>query len=654
MPTSDSRETFRFSDFELDVANCELRRQGRPIRLERRPMDLLILLVERRFQLVSRSDIVERLWGKDVFVDVETGVNAAISKVRQALRDSPDAPTFVETVVGRGYRFIAPVELGTPLPDSSSPPAIVPANQSAAAALTGEATDAAPASPAHRSRVPGRARVTVGLVALGLLAGGVLWAWRSARAPVSQVTLAVLPFDNLSGDPEREYLADGLAEETIASLWQVDPEHVSVIGRTSTRAYKRTTKSLAEIGRELSADYLVESSIRAESGHLRITSKLIRVRDQVQVWSASFDREPTSILGLQRELSTAIAEQIRLRLSPDRLDALTRRQTRNADAYDLYLRGRYFWNQFTPATNKRAVEYYQRAVDLDPNYALAWSGLADVFVGSTINSDVLPGQMAPRAREAAANAVRAQPDLAEAQTSLGHVDFFLNWQWPAAEAAFRRAIASDAGYAVAHRMLGHVLSQMGRHDEAQAAMRRARELDPLHPINHAISAQVAYQARNYSAALEYAQQAIIVDPGFWIGYVQQGQIYEQLGQPDRGLEDVTKAGRFLVGNSMTVAIKGYLLAKLGRASEAHDVLKTLEGVSRERYVPPSALALVHAGLGDRDAVFEWLDKAYAARDVHLIFLPVDPKWDPYRADPRFEAMLARCGFTLGTKHQGLR
>jgi TolB-like protein len=322
MPTFDARETLRFGDYELDIAAYELRCQGRAVKLERRPMDLLILLVENRRQLVSRSDIVDRLWGKDVFVDVETGVNTAISKVRQALRDPADAPSFVETIPGKGYRFVASVE-------------------------TVSGPCGAPSSPTRR------------------------------------VMLAVLPFENLSGDSERDYFADGLAEETIAALGQIDPEHVSVIGRTSINIYKGTKKSIAEIGHELRADYLVESSIRSESGRLRITSRLIDVRDQAQVWSESYDRERTSMLGLQRGLSTAIAEQIRLRISPERLSALARRQTQDADAYDLYLRGKGLGNQATPATNARAVQYYERAIALDPKYALAWSGLAFTCAGST-------------------------------------------------------------------------------------------------------------------------------------------------------------------------------------------------------------------------------------------------------------------------------
>jgi TolB-like protein/DNA-binding winged helix-turn-helix (wHTH) protein/cytochrome c-type biogenesis protein CcmH/NrfG len=626
-PETASRETLRFREFELDLAAYQLRRNGQPIRLERQPMDLLILLVERRSQLLSHGDIVDRLWGKEVFVDVETGVHTAIRKVRQALRDSAEAPTCIETVPGKGYRFIAPVEI---VPTPQPAPAVAPTP--------------AVSAPADRHSARRRSYLGWGLLASALLAGLGAWLWPRAPAEPPRVTVAVLPFENLSGDADREYLADGLAEETIASFGQIDPDHLSVIGRTSTLAYKHTRKSLAEIGQELGADYLMEGSIRGEGTGLRITSRLVRVRDQTQVWSTFYDRQPTSVLGLQREISTAIAEQIQLRLSPERLDALARRHTRNADAYDLYLRGRFLWNQLKPATNSKAIEYYERAIVLDPDYALAWSGIANAVAGSPINSDVPPREVAARAREAAGRAVRADPGLAEAHTSLGIIAFYLDWDWPAAEAALRRAIALDPGYDVAHRYLAHVLSQSGRQDEARAIILRARGLDPFYAMNHAMSSQFAFQAREYPAAVQHARQAIVVDPGFWIGHIMLGQAEEHLGRPERAFEAFQDAARLSGGNTKTMALRGHVLAQLGRAAEARDILRTLESLSRERYVPPYTIALVQAALGERDAVFASLDRAYEARDVHLVFLPVDPKWDAYRSDPRFRALIERCGF----------
>jgi TolB-like protein/DNA-binding winged helix-turn-helix (wHTH) protein/Flp pilus assembly protein TadD len=626
MAAPESPVTFRFHDFELDLAAYELRREGRAVRLERQPMDLLILLVERRRQLVARSEIVDRLWSKDVFVDVETGVNTAIRKIRQALGDSPDASTFVETVPGKGYRFIAPVEVVS-TGAVPSPPAEVHT-----------------VGPAESTGNRGRARLVIAALTVVTVVALAVWAWRQVNVPAARVTLAVLPVASFGGDPERAYLADGLAEDTMAALGQVDPEHIGVIGRTSVARYKGTTKSLAEIGQDLGAEYLVESSIQSEGGRLRVTSKLIRARDQLQVWSESYDREPTTMLGLQRELSTVIAQQIRIRLSPERLEALARRHSRNPDAYDLYLRGRYVAGQATPAANKRAIEYYARATALDPNYALAWSGIALTLGASPINSDVPPAEVSARAREAAEHAVRADPDLAESQTALGYVDFMLGWNWPASEAALRRAIALDPSDIRAHISLGHLLSQQRRQAEAETVMRRARELEPLNPLAYAMSSQVAFQGRDYPGALEHARRAVVIDPEFWIGHMQAGQAHEHLGQPDLALDAYNRAARFSGGNTKAISYRGHLLARRGRSAEAREILETLEAVSRERYVPPYALALVHAGLGDREAVFASLDRAYEARDVHLIFLPVDPKWDPYRGDPRFAALLARCEF----------
>jgi TolB-like protein/DNA-binding winged helix-turn-helix (wHTH) protein/Flp pilus assembly protein TadD len=633
MPEPSARQTLRFHQFELNLAAYELRRNGRSVRLERLPMDLLIMLVGRPGDLVTRAEIIDHLWGKDVFVDVETGVHTAIRKIRQALRDSADAPAFIETVPGRGYRFVAPVEIVTDRVDvPPSPPA-----GSAEPAVTGTTR----VSPRGRN-----ATLIGGAIVLGAMAALAIWRWTSADPPRAPITLAVLPFENLGDDSERGYLADGLTEETIASLGQMDPERVGVIGRHSMMVYRaNTTKSLAEIGREVGADYLLESSLRAEGGRFRITTKLIRARDQVQVWSESYDREPSSLLGLQRELSAAIAQQIRLRLSPDRLDSLARRQTRNADAYDFYLRGRNFVNMRTPAGTVKAIEYFERATALDPEYALAWAGLTEAYGASPINGDAPPLELGPRARQAAGQALRADPNLADAQFAMAYVKWMFDWDWAAAESGLRRATALDANHAMSHVVLGHLLSQTGRHDSARSSMRRARELDPLNPMFHAVSSQVEFQARNYPAALEHARRSAALDPEFWIAYMMQGQALDRMNLVQPAIEALAQAGRFSGQNSKAVSLRGYVLGKAGRTTEARDVLKTLETAARDRYVPPYAMALVHAGLGERDAVFEWLDRAYEARDVHLIFLPVDAKWDDYRQDPRFATLLARCGFS---------
>src|SRR5688572_30324679 len=349
MPDHLLPRAFRFGGFVLDLSAYELRRQGRSVRIERRPMELLMLLVDRRGELVTRDEIVNRLWGREVFIDVDASVNTVIRKVRRAMRDSADHSRFIQTVQGKGYRFVADVES------------------------------------------PGRS------------------------------VLAVLPFENLLGAADQDYVADGLTEETIVGLGRLDPDRLSVIGRTSSMAYRRTKKTLGEIGKELGADYILEGSVRAAEGRCRVTSTLIRVSDQVQIWTDTYERASNDLLGLQAELGQAIARQIELRLSPHRVARVPKRQTRNADAYDLYLRGRYYYNQMTPATADRALECFRRATDLDPGYALAWAGIADTFSGRIFNSDTRPSDVSDDARAAAALALEHRATVAPADPSVGRV-----------------------------------------------------------------------------------------------------------------------------------------------------------------------------------------------------------------------------------------
>jgi TolB-like protein/Tfp pilus assembly protein PilF len=574
-------QTLRFGDFELNESSYELRRRGRPVPLERQPMDLLLLLLARRGRLVSRQEIVDRLWPKDVFVDVEAGVNTAIRKIRRALNDSSDAPTFIETVSGRGYRFVAEVEV----------------------------------------------------------VGG------HVAAPIA--TLAVLPFANLSGDPEREYVADGLTDDTIATLGQLDPARLRVIGRTSAMAYKGSRKSLAAIGAELGAKLVLEGSIRIEGPVLRIRCALSRTHDQVQLWSNTYDRPLTSLLDVQRELSVAMADQVSVHLSPERLDAVVRRHSQDAAAYDLYLRGRRFWNQLTPASTRMAIDCFRRATDIDRAYALAWAGLAEAFAAAPINGDADPAQMWPLARAAAEQAVRSNPDLSEAQRVAGQVQWFFAWNFRAANAAFRKAVELDPNNASAQTMYGHALSQLGRHDEGQLAMERACTLEPLSAFHFAMASQVVFQARDFGVAADRARRTIVIDPEFWVGYMMRGQAAEQAGDLDLALDQLAIAARFSGGNSKPVSLRGYVLARAGRLDEAREVQAMLDDVARTRYVPPYAQALVALGLQEDDRALAALERACEARDVHLVFLPVDPKWDRLREHPSFRAVLERCGFTQG-------
>ena len=574
-----TREIVRFAHFELDTAAYELRRKGRAVRLERQPMELLILLVTRRGELVTRDEIIAKLWGNSVFVDVETGVNTAVRKIRQALNDSSDDPAFIKTVMGKGYRFAANIEV-------------------------------------KRSRAPGE----------------------------SWIMVAVLPFVNLSGDPSHDYLADGLTDDMIALLSQLDPQRLRVIGRRSAMSYKCSAKPLTTIGIELNVEFIVEGSIRNVGDQWQIRCTLNRARDQVQLWSYSYHRELVSLVVLQHELAFAISEQVKLHVSPERLESVARRHSVDTTAYDLYLRGRRFWNQLTPATTRLAIEYYIRATDIDHDYGLAWAGLAEAFASAPINGDADPRVMWPRAQDAAESAIRANPRLSEAQHVSGQVQWFFKWDFSAAETAFRKAVELDPSNAWAHTMLSHVVSQMGRHKEARALMERAFFLEPLSPLHQAMWSQVSFQARDHEHAAERARRAIVLDPEFWVGYMMLGQASEQLGETDIALDALTTATRLSAGNSKPVGLRGYILARTGQIRAAREIIDMFDELSRTRYVPLYAPALIYAGLQEDQNVFDALERAYASRDVHLVFLPVDPKWDRFRAQPRFEVLLHQCGF----------
>jgi TolB-like protein/DNA-binding winged helix-turn-helix (wHTH) protein/Flp pilus assembly protein TadD len=618
---------YRFGDFELDLGAHQLRLRGEPVKLERRPFELLVLLVSRHGVLVSRDEIITSLWPGSVVIEFDTGLNTLVRKVRQALGDSSRAQTYIETVPGVGYRFIAPV---------------TQADTAVVAVPQGLEFTAHERQAADRDR-----RATFVIVAL-LVAGAVaIVLWGTAGRTPAHVSIAVLPFENLSRDEELNYLAAGLAEDTSASLAQADPQRLRLMGRASMTAFAALGKPTAQVGRELGVDYVVTSSLRVEGPRIRVTSQLVRSADSVVVWTASFDRELTGVLGLQRELSIAIAEQVRLRLSPEVKATVSRRQTSNPEAYDLYLRGRYEWSQISPAGLRQALDYFERAIAIDPNYALAWSGIAHVLSTAPIIGEVEPATVSQRAAVAVQRALEHGADLAEVQVALGYYHFFLDWDWATSEAAFRRAAALDPNSAIARLMLGHVRSQSGDHAEARALTRRARELDPFFPHIFALSAAIAFQAQDFAAAVEFGRQAVAIGPDAWAGHLTLGQAQSALGKHDAALASFDRALRYSGRNFKSLAYRGHVLARMGEAEEARAVIAALEATARERFVPPYVIAIVYAGLAEDDAAFEWLERAYLARDIHLVFLTVDPRWDALRGHPRFADLVERCRFSSG-------
>ena len=447
-------------DFEFDRVAYELRRSSRALKLERIPLEILLLLIERRGQLVAREDIIGKIWGKNVFLDTDSSINSAIRKIRQVLKDDSENPLYVQTVTGKGYRFIAPVtevkEPGT--------------RQEALGSLEAKAEAVEPGSVAlSASARSSRWRWVAPLAALIVLLAAGIYVLRArsrfAAAP-HRVMLAVLPFVNLSNDPEQEYFSDGLTEETITDLGEVNPEQLGVIARTSSTAYKHTDKTIAQIGTELGVDYVLEGSVRHEGGAARISAQLIRVKDQTHLWAHNYDRETGGLLALQNELGRAIAQQVQVKLAQRYGNRPIDKYAANPEAYELYLKGRFFLNKRTWPEIPESTDYFQRSIEKDPGFALAYVGLADSYMASAIGS---PQEFDPKAKAAASRALELDDDLAEAHAVLGAEKADFEYDWQGAEQEFKRAIELDPNYADAHfRYAWSYLTPLGKSDQAIA------------------------------------------------------------------------------------------------------------------------------------------------------------------------------------------
>jgi TolB-like protein/DNA-binding winged helix-turn-helix (wHTH) protein/Tfp pilus assembly protein PilF len=625
----------RFSVFELDLRTGELRKQGLKVKLHGQPFQVLAMLLERPGELVTREEIRAKLWPGDTFIDFEHSVNSSIKRLREALGDDPATPRFIETLPRHGYRFIAPVE-GEAMQELPLP-------------TTG--TEAMQESPLRRHWVvaaAGALVVAVVAVLFALNVAGlrvrVLRAGRAVSEPPLQIqSLAVLPFENLSHDPEQEYFADGMTEELITNLGKISA--LRVISRTSVMQYKRTRKPLPQIARELNVDAIVEGTVQRSENRMRITANLLHAPTDRHLWAERYERDLHDVLALQGEVARAIAAEIQIKVTPNEQLRIGGSRQVNPEAYEAYLRGRYQWNMRTEESLEKATEYFQRAIDKDPRYAPAYAGLADCYSIFGDNGFRRPREVFPQARTAAMRALEIDPTLAEAHTSLGSVMKAYEWDWAGAEREFRRAIELNPNYSTARQFHGELLESVGRYEEAVAELKRACQLDPFAPRVYGILAWILYLARRYDEGMEEIQKGLEVDPDHAIFFYVRGQIYLQKGMHEQALADSRKAEGLLPGPyyPRLGLLRGY--AVLGRKREALKGVDELKEISKHRYVMPTSLALVYSDLGDKQQAFGWLEKAYEERDPWLgLTLRSEPGFDRLRSDPRFQDLLRRMNF----------
>jgi TolB-like protein/DNA-binding winged helix-turn-helix (wHTH) protein/Tfp pilus assembly protein PilF len=622
--------SYKFGQFELDLRSYELKRDGEPLRLEKIPMELLIFLVEHHGQLVTREQIIERLWGKQVFLDTEQGVNTAIRKIRQVLLDDPEKPQFLETVVGKGYRFVSNVMAK----GNESPPS---------------REELPPPHSPQMTRNRTRDLWLTGAVSVLLLLGVVLWAvwyripWATKpRITTSFHSIAVLPLENLSGDPSQEYFADGITDALITQLAKL--HGLRVISRTSIMQYKSLRKPLPDIARDLSVDAVVEGSVSRSGNHVRVTAQLVDAHADRHLWAEEYDRDLREILSLQSELARDIAEKVRANISSEEQLLMARAGTVEPAAYESYLRGRSFWNQRTPAGLKQSITHFQHAIELDPRYAEAYSGMADAYTVLGYTSYWAPKDSFPKAREFANKALQIDPSLAEARASLGYVKLYYDWDWRGAEEELQRAIAVNPNYATAHHWYSVLLTARGRHDEALSEIGRAHELDPLSvPINTDIGFEL-YYARRYEEAISHLRSVLQTSPKFPLAHLWLGRAYEQKGMYPEAITEFEQAGTALKDWPVIIAAAGHAYGRWGHKSDATAALHRMNELTKEEYVTPYGMALIFAGLNDREQAIHWLQKAYEDRSHWLVWLNLDPRFDNVRSDPRFADLLGRMHF----------
>jgi len=623
--TEPAKCVYEFGEFQPDRVNKTLLRKGILVPLTPKVFDTLLLLVERPGQLVEKDEFVRQLWPETFVEDAALAEN--ISRLRRALGDA-DTQRIIATVPKRGYRFIAVVNKVN-LTDSARTAAV------------------APTKSATRHRV---GLALLGIAILVIIGGTYLYSHQHgpmfARPPWVPIrALAVLPLENLSRDPEQEYFADGVTDELITQLAQI--RALRVISRTSVMRYKGTQKPLAEIARALNVDAVVEGTVARSAERVRVTAQVVQVNPEAHLWAERYDRPLGDAVTLQGELAREIAEAIRVRLTPDEQNRLTGVRPANHEAHEAFLRGRYFWSKRTEAGTQKAVEYFQQAIEKDPNYAVAYSGLADSYISLALPEamqEVLPANQAfPQARAATDKALQIDDKLAEAHATLAHIQFPYDRDWAAAEREFRRALDLNPNYANAQQWYALSLMWQSRLDDSLHQIKRAQELDPLSLVINANLGFILTSAQQYDQAIEQFRKTLEMDANFAYAHYRLGQMYVRKGIYAEAIPELERAISLSEGSPRATAELGLAYALLGNRSAALKLISDLKERSRSRYVSPFDFAVIYGGLGNQDLTLEWLEKAYAERSTSLNLLKMSPAFANLHSEPRFTELVRRIG-----------
>jgi TolB-like protein/DNA-binding winged helix-turn-helix (wHTH) protein/Flp pilus assembly protein TadD len=644
-----AHERLRFSRFEVDVQAKELRRAGKVVKLPPQALRLLEFLARHPRELVTREEIRQELWSRDTFVDFEHSINKSIRQIRDALGDDAEQPTFIETVRRRGYRFIAELASVESAAANAVPgeTASLPSRNDGASAPTPDACQmaepAAAQGPRELNRRHMRVAATLAILAAILTTALNVSGWRDrlpGRSAVKSMnSLAVLPLQNLSRDPEQDYFADGMTDELITTLGKISA--LRVISRTSIMQYKATKKPVAQIARELNVDGVLEGTVTHDKGRVRITVQLIHAAPERHLWAEQYEGDLSEVLTMQDAVAKAVADEIQIKLTPRERTLLSPRNAIDPAAYEAYLRGRRLWEFKGELNLERSEGYFEEAIKKDPSYAQAWAGLADTYNylanwGAVARQDVVP-----RVRAAARRALELDNSLVTPLVALADVKAQYEWDWVGAEQLCKQAIELNPNYGEAHHVYATFLAALGRTKEAIAEARRAHEIEPLN-LEYAVDVPwKLYLGRRYEEAELESRKLKEWWPSF-NGSYPLASIYLQTGRTQDAIALLRQSAGESHRGALELMYLGHTLGVSGARSEGRKVLEEMQRLSERRYIPPEYIAVVYEGLGERDRALQWFEKAYREHSMNVWILP-DPALDSIRFDARFEDVMKRMG-----------
>jgi len=638
--SSPDRHFYEFGEFRLDVANRRLVHRGEVVPLRPMGLEILLLLIERREHVVRPEDFKPRVWQDTSFDPANLMQN--IYLLRKALGKDEHGKHFIRNFPKNGYQFVAPViEVWEDHPPPALPSRPSPTQGAGGLATRPSNKEALTTSPDRTSPAAdgtGR-RWKVVFAVVGVLLAGLI-TWRISSSTTKQLAIAVLPFRSLAAEPEEDSLRTGLADTLITRL--CGQAQILVRPTTAVLRYAGADRDSVEIGRELKVDVVLEGSVQRGNDRVRVTARLLRVRDRQPLWADQYDEQWRNVFAVQDQISEQIVAALALKLSSDEQRRLTKHYTDNLDAYLAYTKGRYFWNKRDEESLRKAIDCFDQAVKLDHNYALAFAGLADAQSMLNDYAQVPAHATYQQALAAARQAVAQDDSLAEAHTALAYVQAVYEWKWKEAEASYRRALALSPGYAIAHQWYGDYLSARGRHDEAVAHTRRALELDPLSLSINASLALTWYYKRDYERAIRQCRETIEMDSHFLQPYVCLYAAYLAKGNYEQAFAEYSTLRKMRGDDEQELAALRQAFAAGGwKGVMQHQLSKLLN--SSDPSSVANTVAICYTDMGERQQAVEWLEKAFEARARGMMYLKVAPRLDGLRGEPRFQDLLRKVG-----------